>query len=407
MSMAGVIRRLGAISHEFMFATGVEISYPTIEADGKTIRRDGMELSGHYQRWKEDFKLVKELGLHFLRYGPPLYKTHVGPGRYHWDFADETFNALREMGIHPIADLCHFGLADWQGGFENPEWPAHFANYAHAFARRFPWVRLYTPVNEVFTCALFSGLRGWWNERRQNDRGFVTAVKHMCQATLLAEQQILKVQPEAIFIQSESSSYYHRETPSASERAYFENQRRFLALDLCYGNDVSGVMRKYISHNGISEEEYDWFLKQGKALVPHCIMGNDYYADNEFLVTADGDDTIHTGEIFGYYVITHQYFARYRRPVMHTETNRRDNADKAAHWLKKQWMNLLKLKEDGVPILGFTWYSLIDQTDWDSGLRELNYRTDPCGLFDKDRHPHPVAGEYAKIVREWSGYLPA
>ena len=95
MSLAGVIKRLGALSHEFMFATGVENSYPTMEADGKTIRRDGMELSGHYQHWKEDFGLVKELGLRFLRYEPPLYKTHRAPGRYDWDSADETLNALR------------------------------------------------------------------------------------------------------------------------------------------------------------------------------------------------------------------------------------------------------------------------------------------------------------------------
>ena len=27
------------------------------------------------------------------------------------------------------------------------------------------------------------------------------------------------------------------------------------------------------------------------------------------------------GEIFGYYVITRQYYERYRLPVMHTETN--------------------------------------------------------------------------------------
>ena len=49
-------------------------------------------------------------------------------------------------------------------------------------------------------------------------------------------------------------------------------------------------------------------------------MGNDYYITNEHIVRPDG--TIEpSGEIFGYYVITHQYFSRYRLPVMHTETN--------------------------------------------------------------------------------------
>ena len=39
----------------------------------------------------EDFALVRELGLEYLRYGPPYYSTHKGPGSYDWSFADETF----------------------------------------------------------------------------------------------------------------------------------------------------------------------------------------------------------------------------------------------------------------------------------------------------------------------------
>lgn len=81
------------MENKFMFATGIENSYPTIQLpSGATKRVDEMEKSGHYQRWKEDFGLVKELGIEFLRYGSPYYKTHVGTGQYDWSFTDETFN---------------------------------------------------------------------------------------------------------------------------------------------------------------------------------------------------------------------------------------------------------------------------------------------------------------------------
>src|SRR5437588_7856842 len=172
---------------EFMFATGIENSYPTIQWQGKSVRRDGMEMSGHYQRWKEDFDLVKGLGIRFLRYGPPLYRTWLGHGRYDWDFADETFRRLRRLRINPIVDLCHFGVPDWVGDFRNDAFPRVFADYARAFARRFGWVKLYTPVNEIFIAAEFSGMRGWWNERQQSDRGFVTALKNLVLANILAE----------------------------------------------------------------------------------------------------------------------------------------------------------------------------------------------------------------------------
>ena len=53
----------------FLFATGIECSAPTI-AHGR-IRRDLLEECGHYARWREDFALVREMGLRFLRYGLP------------------------------------------------------------------------------------------------------------------------------------------------------------------------------------------------------------------------------------------------------------------------------------------------------------------------------------------------
>ncbi|HWE94900.1 MAG TPA: family 1 glycosylhydrolase [Tepidisphaeraceae bacterium] len=393
-------------AQNFMFATGCENSYPIVSWKGEIVRRDGMELSKHYQHWREDFDLVRDIGIDFLRYGPPYYKANPSRGHYDWDLACETFNRLRELKIHPIVDLCHFGVPDWLENFQNPEFPEAFAHYAQAFAKKFPWVILYTPVNEIFVCAMFSGLRGWWNERLKSDRAFVTALKHMCRACILAEEAILKVQPQALFVQSESTSYFHEASPEAHYLAYFENQRRFLALDLIYGHDVSGVVYEYLREHGMTREEYHWFLERGRRMTPHCILGNDYYPDNEYIVQPDGQDSQSIGEVFGYYVITHQYYQRYRLPVMHTETNRRDNEQEAEKWLHKEWRNVVRLKADGMPMLGFTWYSLIDQTDWDTGLRELNYRTNPCGLFNKQRQPHPVGRAYQELIKQWKPHLP-
>ena len=183
----------------FMFATGVENSTPTI-AGGKRV--DEFASCRHYQRWKDDFDCVQDQGLRFLRYGPHLYTTFLGEGRYDWSFADETLADLRRRGIIPIADLCHFGVPDWIGDFQNRVFPDLFAVYARDFALRFPWIQLYTPINEMYICAKFSALLGWWNERLTDDRSFVTALRNIVRANVLAMEAILEVRPDAIFIQS-------------------------------------------------------------------------------------------------------------------------------------------------------------------------------------------------------------
>ncbi|NML17591.1 family 1 glycosylhydrolase [Azohydromonas caseinilytica] len=387
----------------FMFATGIENSCPTI--NGGRTRRDEMEACGHYTRWKDDFDRVQQLGLSFLRYGPPIHRTWLGPARHDWEFADTTFNDLAARDIVPIVDLCHFGVPDWIGNFQNPDFPELFAAYAGAFARRFPWVQLYTPVNEMFICALFSAAYGWWNEQLSSDRAFVTALKHIVKANVLAMQRILATRPDALFIQSESSEYFHADNPRALGIAKALNGRRFLSLDLNYGRRVDSEMYEYLMDHGMTRQEYHFFLSQH--LKQYCILGNDYYATNEHRVWENGR-TEPAGEVFGYSHLTWRYYARYRIPVMHTETNiaQGPNGDEAVYWLWKQWANVLSLRSDGMPILGFTWYSLTDQVDWDTTLREVNGRVNPRGLYDLDRNIRPVGQAYRKLIADWREVLP-
>ena len=386
-----------------MFATGVENSSPTIK-NGR-VRMDEMERCGHYKYWRTDFDKVQELGIHFLRYGVPLYKTYLGHGRYDWEFSDLVFNDLKQREIIPITDLCHFGVPDWIGNFQNPDFPGLFADYAWDFACRYPWIQLYTPVNEMFICAQFSARYGWWNEQLQSDQGFVTALKHIVKANVMAMNAILQVRPDAIFIQSESSEYFHAENPAAIKPAEIQNAERFLSLDLNYGRRVSSDMYEFLRDNGMTREEYHFFVSHN--LKHQCIMGNDYYKTNEHRVMPDGK-TYAAGEVFGYSEITRQYYRRYSLPVMHTETNLEQGpkGDEAVFWLWKEWANVLRVRNDGIPIVGFTWYSLTDQVDWDSALREDNGHVNPLGLFDLQREIRPVGIAYRKLIQDWREVLP-
>ncbi len=379
----------------FMFATGIECSNPTI--DQGRIRRDQLLECGHYDRWRDDLRLTAELGLKVLRYGLPIHRVWLAEGKYDWEFADQAMAEIQRLELIPILDLCHFGLPDWVGNFQNPDFPILFRGYCDAVAERYPWVRAYTPVNEIYVNARLSAKEGLWNEQAKDDRSFVNALKHSVAASILGTQAIAARRPDCIIVQSESAEYLHEARATESAEVRLANKQRFISLDLLYANPFDSEVDHWLADNGLTRREYDWFM----AGEPpgYQVMGNDYYGRNERILTPDGA-MCPAEDVLGWFNITHTYYERYRKPVMHTETNVLD-ADAAPTWLWKQWMNILKMRRVGVPVLGFTWYSLIDQIDWDIALAEKKGTVNPCGLYDLDRNPRPVAKAYRMLLEQF------
>ena len=124
-----------------------------------------MAKCGHYGAGGRTSHLVRELGLEYLRCGPPYYADAPRARPVRLGLRRRDLAELRRLRITPDPRPCHFGVPDWVGDFQNPDWPRYFAEYAGAFAERFPWVRFFTPVNEIFVAAPFSAQYGWWNER--------------------------------------------------------------------------------------------------------------------------------------------------------------------------------------------------------------------------------------------------
>ena len=381
-------------SAAFMFATGVECSYPTIE-DGKW-RRDEMQSTGHYEQWQHDFELARMIGITHIRYGPPLHLIFDGPGRYDWDYCDPQMDELRDHGPEPIVDLCHFGVPSWLGNFQNPGIAAALQEYAGAFAERYPWVRFYTPVNEMYVSARMSALNGIWNEQLHDEAAYARAAWNLASASIAMSDAILKRRPDAVFINSESGEFYQPCCPDEHIQKIAEdaNARRFLPLDLIYAHPLTKNMHDLLTSQGISQADIGRLAQ--REVPKRSILGVDYYEWNERLIDREGK-ALALGELFGWYVIADQYWQRYRRPMMHTETNKMD-ADGAPRWLWRQWHNVQLLAKAGVPLVGFTWYSLTDQIDWSIAMSEPLGIVYPVGLFDLNRETRTVGLAYKHLI---------
>lgn len=156
-----------------IFATGIENSDAT--AHGGRARTDKPENYGHSTHRPTDFNLIEEMGLPVRRHAPPLHRTGVASGRYDWSMVHAAFADLHWHNLMPMIDLCHFGVPDWIGNLQQPNYAGLLAKTARSSLHRYPWVQLYTPANEMYTCALLSGAYGWRDEQLQTDRGNANA----------------------------------------------------------------------------------------------------------------------------------------------------------------------------------------------------------------------------------------
>ena len=125
----------------------------------------GMMLNGdtgdvacdHYQRWKEDVALMKQLGLKAYRFSVSWSRIlPEGTGRVNQagiDFYSNLVDELLANGIEPLLTLYHWDLPaalDDRGGWLNPEIADWFADYARVLYRALDgrvkkWVTLNEP----------------------------------------------------------------------------------------------------------------------------------------------------------------------------------------------------------------------------------------------------------------------
>jgi beta-glucosidase len=92
----------------------------------------------HYHRYKEDIGLIRELGAKAYRFSiawPRVFPEGTGkPNPKGLDFYDRLVDELLKNGIEPYATLYHWdlpqALQDNGGGWENPDTPKAFGDYA-------------------------------------------------------------------------------------------------------------------------------------------------------------------------------------------------------------------------------------------------------------------------------------
>lgn len=369
--------------------------------------------NGHHDRI-EDLDLIAALGIQTLRY--PVIWEKIAPNGVEtadWSHTDKRIRRMQELGIEPIIGLVHHGSGPAHTSLLDENFVIGLAQFAEAVARRYPHVRYYTPVNEPLTTARFSALYGHWYPHARDDESFLTAVLIQCKAIIMAMQAIRTVNPKAILVQTEDIGKTYS-SPLLMYQADFENDRRWLTLDLLNGIPVRPRLRQYISRSGISSRELDWFLENACGTdiigVNHYITSERYIDEQYELYPSwcHGGNGVHryadveavrVCEKFGnIHVLLREVWLRYHKPIAITEAHLGDSVAEQQRWLWERWTAAEECREQGIDIRAVTAWALFGSYDWNSLLtREQNFY-EP-GVFDVSSGK-PVPTELAEMIKE-------
>src|ERR1044072_6662259 len=100
----------GRRAEDFLWATGIEDTFVPQTRPGHRAL-DEYQLMGHYEHWREDLALVRDLGLKMVRWGVPWYRLEpFQPGEFDWRWTDQVIPYMvPDLGLLPIVDLMHYG----------------------------------------------------------------------------------------------------------------------------------------------------------------------------------------------------------------------------------------------------------------------------------------------------------
>ena len=365
------------------FAVGIEDTfipqtYPACRA------LDEYELTGHYERWREDLDLASSTRAEMIRYGIPWYRVNPSPDSWDWSWTDRVFDRLLSLGLTPIVDLMHYGCPLWlEREFANPYYPERVAEYAAHFAERYgEVVRFYTPLNEPLLNAMYCGEDSRWPPALAGDRGFVTLVRQLVRGIVRAQQAIGDSLPESVFVHVEATFRYMGR-PEHAERIHLLEQRNWLVYDLLFGRvGADHPLYGYLEANGFSDEDFTFFREYP---AEPDILGINYYphlTTTELL--PDGEQRNVWAGVEGIEGLIQGFYARYEKPIFWTETSLAGSVEDRLLWLESSLELVHRLRSEGLPLVGYTWWPLFSLVDWTyrEGERPAKDYLRHMGMYD-------------------------
>ena len=326
-----------------------EIEAQATEADNYRSA-DGVD---HYNRYEQDFALLEQLHLNAFRFG--IEWARIEPQEGVWDIQAVThykqyLKALTERGITPVVTLFHFTLPVWfaqKGGFTKRSNIRYFLRFAQKVLEEYsPYISYLITVNEPTVYVGESYINGVWPPNQHSKWQAYRVVRNL----IRAHKQIYNLAHTnnsrlRVSMAHHLSDYYPGDDAWLTQRStqianYFGNH--YIIKRVAKHSDFLGI-NYYQSHRIFGYRVHN----------PDTVQVNDLGWDMQPGRLAPALEGL---------------AERYLLPIMITENGLADAADNYRQWWLAETIKAMNLSlQNGVPLVGYLHWSLLDNFEWDKG----------------------------------------
>ncbi len=384
----------------------------------------------HYHRYKEDIRLLDELGVDAYRFS--ISWSRVLPAltqksKKGLDFYNRLVDELLEKNILPFITLYHWDLPQYlqdKGGWEQRDTAYHFVDYARTmFDTLGDRVDNWITLNEPWCSAVLGHMLGTHAPGKTDIQITHTVIHHLLLAHGLAMQALRSELPNA-----QGGITVNPFTPLQGEEGQehtealesYVNFHTCMYLDPIYGR---GYPQKHLSQNPtitlpIKDGDMDIIAS------PTDFIGVNYYTEqilvapinNMFFAetletsadkTEMGWDVVPDGLLRQLHWINNRYAPK---TIYITENgaafndlknNDRVKDSKRVDYIQKHISKTLQSAREGVPVRGYFLWSLLDNFEWDKGYSK-RFGIVYCDYSTLERTKKDSFFSYKQLILEHS-----
>jgi glycosyltransferase involved in cell wall biosynthesis len=250
-------------------------------------------------------------------------------------------------------------------------------------------------MNEPLITAFFCGDVGIWPPHGRGLTSYMTVLSRVAQATSRSIRALRQSMPDVEIVLCDALEHATAETESCRENpdllkrmmddVELRMNRRHVVLDLISGRvDSEHPIRPWLTQHGFPASDLNWFLRNPARID---VLGLDYYEHSEMDIYAHNDHWRQRvpDNLAGLYASVRDYWNRYQLPMMITETNCCGDDDERREWLEFTLNDIHRLRAEGIPVIGYTWWPLVDHLDWDGALLHQIGKIHRVGLYNLER----------------------